>query len=88
MKELFEATAGITENEQRKLNVIRKLRFLEEKLAEVPEERQEAYRSFVEKSVVRLLQGTTAQEIWHDWKWQGVALPAYRKSIALAAVCM
>ena len=88
MKELFEATAGITENEQRKLNMIRKLRFLEEKLAEVPEERQEAYRSFVEKSVVRLLQGTTAQEIWHDWKWQGVALPAYRKSIALAAVCM
>lgn len=86
MKELFKTTERITENEQRKLNVIRKLRFLEEKLAEVPEERQEAYRSFVEKSVVRLLQGTTAQEIWHDWKWQGVALPAYRKSIALAAV--
>ena len=86
MKELFKATAEIAENEQRKLNVIRKLKFLEEKLAEVPEERQDAYCSFVERSVVRLLQGTTAQEIWHDWKWQGVALPAYRKSIALAAV--
>ena len=88
MKELFKATAEIAENEQRKLNVIRKLKFLEEKLAEVPEERQDAYCSFVEKSVVRLLQGTTAQEIWHDWKWQGVDFPAYRKSIALAAVCM
>lgn len=88
MKELFKVTAEITENEQRKLNVIRKLRFLEEKMAEVPEERQGAYCSFVEKSVIRLLQGTTAQEIWHDWKWQGMALPAYRKSIALAAVCM
>ena len=86
MKELFKATAEIAENEQRKLNVIRKLKFLEEKLAEVPEERQDAYCNFVEKSVVRLLQGTTAQEIWHDWKWQGVALPAYRKRIALAAV--
>ena len=86
MKELFKATAEIAENEQRKLNVIRKLKFLEEKLAEVPEERQDAYCNFVEKSVVRLLQGTTAQEIWHDWKWQGMALPAYRKSIALAAV--
>ena len=86
MKELFEATAEIAENEQRKLNVIRKLKFLEEKLAEVPEERQDAYCGFVEKSVARLLQGTTAQEIWHDWQWQGMALPAYRKSIALAAV--
>ena len=86
MKELFEATAEIAENEQRKLNVTRKLKFLEEKLAEVPEERQDAYCGFVEKSVVRLLQGTTAQEIWHDWQWQGMALPEYRKSIALAAV--
>ena len=86
MKELFKTTERIAESEQRKLNVIRKLRFLEEKLAEVPEERQDAYFNFVEKSVVRLLQGTTAQEIWHDWKWQGVAFPAYRKSIALAAV--
>ena len=88
MKELFKTTERIAESEQRKLSVIRKLKFLEEKLAEVPEERQDAYCNFVEKSVVRLLQGTTAQEIWHDWKWQGVALPAYRKSIALAAVCM
>jgi len=88
MKELFKMTERIEENEQRKRNVMRKLKFLEEKLAEVPEERKGAYCSFVEKSVVRLLQGTTAQEVWHDWKWQGVALPAYRKSIALAAVCM
>lgn len=88
MKELFETTARIAENEQRKQNVMRKLEFLEERLSEVPEERKGAYCSFVEKSVVRLLQGTTAQEVWHDWKWQGVALPAYRKSIALAAVCM
>ena len=86
MKELFKATAEIAENEQRKLNVIRKLKFLEEKLMEVPAERQDAYCRFVEKSVARLLHGTTAQEIWHDWKWQGVALPAYRKRIALAAV--
>lgn len=86
MKELFKATAEIAENEQRKLNVIRKLKFLEGKLMEVPAERQDAYCRFVEKSVARLLHGTTAQEIWHDWKWQGVALPAYRKRIALAAV--
>ena len=86
MKELFKATAEIAENEQRKLNVIQKLKFLEEKLMEVPAERQDAYCRFVEKSVARLLHGTTAQEIWHDWKWQGVALPAYRKRIALAAV--
>ena len=86
MKELFKATGGIAENEQRKLNVIRKLKFLEGKLMEVPAERQDAYCRFVEKSVARLLYGTTAQEIWHDWKWQGVALPAYRKRIALAAV--
>ena len=86
MKELFKATAEITENEQRKMNVIRKLKFLEEKLMEVPAERQDAYCRFVEKSVARLLHGTTAQEIWHDRKWQGVALPAYRKRIALAAV--
>ena len=88
MRELFVTTERIAESEQRKLNVTRKLKFLEEKLAEVPEERQDAYCGFVEKSVVRLLQGTTAQEIWHDWQWQGMALPAYRKSIALAAVCM
>ena len=86
MKELFKTTERIAESEQRKLNVIRKLKFLEGKLVEVPAERQEAYCRFVEKSVGRLLYGTTAQEIWHDWKWQGVALPAYRKRIALAAV--
>ena len=88
MEELFVMTAEMKESGQRKLNVIRKLEFLEERLADVPEERQEAYCSFVKKSVVRLLHGTTAQEIWHDWKWRGVALPAYRRSIALAAVCM
>ena len=86
MKELFKTTERIAESEQRKLNVIRKLKFLEGKLMEVPAERQDAYCRFVEKSVARLLHGTTAQEIWHDWKWQGVALPAYRKRIALAAV--
>ena len=86
MRELFVTTERIAESEQRKLNVTRKLKFLEEKLAEVPEERQDAYCGFVKKSVVRLFQGTTAQEIWHDWHWQGMALPAYRKSIALAAV--
>ena len=88
MKELFEVTAKMNENEQRKLNVIRKLRFLEEKAAEVQAERQDAYCRFVEKSMARLLHGTTAQEIWHDWKWQSVALPAYRRSIELAAVCV
>ena len=56
MRELFVTTERIAENEQRKLNVTRKLKFLEEKLAEVPEERQDAYCGFVKKSVVRLFQ--------------------------------
>ena len=85
MKKLFDATARKNEIKQRKLNVARKLRFLEEKMAEVPADRQETYCDFVEKSVVRLLYGTTAQEIWHDWQWRSVALPAYFKKVALAA---
>lgn len=85
MKKMFDATEKMNECEPRKLNVVRKLKFLEEKLREVPEERQEIYCDFVEKSVVRLLHGTTAQEIWHDWLWRSVSLPAYFKRVKLAA---
>ena len=85
MKRLFDATARKNEIEKRKRNMARKLRFLEEKMAEVPADRQKTYSSFVEKSVVRLLYGTTAQEIWHDWQWRSNGLPAYFKTVALAA---
>ncbi len=85
MKKLFDAAARKNEIEKRKRNVDRKLRFLEEKMAEVPADRQETYCNFVENSVARLLYGTTAQEIWHDWQWRSVSLPAYFKKVALAA---
>ena len=85
MKKLFDATARKNEIEKRQRNVDRKLRFLEEKMAEVPADRQETYCNFVENSVARLLYGTTAQEIWHDWQWRSVSLPAYFKKVALVA---
>lgn len=85
MKKLFDATARRNEIEKRKLSVARRLRFLEEKMAEVPEERQESYCEFVKKSVTRLYYGATAQEIWHDWQWRSIGLPAYFKNVALAA---
>ena len=85
MKKLFDATARMNEIKKRKLTVARRLQFLEEKMAEVPVERQESYSDFVKKSVTRLCYGATAQEIWHDWQWRSVGLPAYFKNVALAA---
>ena len=85
MKKLFDAAARKSVIEKRKRIIAGKMRFLEDKMAEVPADRQETYRSFVEKSEARLLYGTTAQEIWHDWQWRSVRLPAYFKKVALAA---
>ena len=85
MKKLFDAAARMNEIEKRKLTVARRLQFLKEKMAEVPEERQESYSDFVKKSVTRLCYGATAQEIWHDWQWRSTGLPAYFKNVALAA---
>ena len=85
MKKLFDATARMNEIKKRKLTVARRLQFLEEKMAEVPEERKESYCDFVKKSMTRLGYGATAQEIWHDWQWRSTGLPAYFKNVALAA---
>ena len=85
MKKLFDAAARMNEIEKRRMTVARRLQFLEEKMAEVPEERQESYSDFVKKSVTRLCYGATAQEIWHDWQWRSAGLPAYFKNAALAA---
>ena len=85
MKKLFDAAARMNEIEKRKKAVARRLQFLEEKKAEVPEERQESYCDFVKKSVTRLCYGATAQEIWHDWQWRSTGLPAYFKKVAMAA---
>ena len=85
MKKLFDATARMNEIEKRKLTVARRMQFLKEKMAEVPEERKESYRDFVKKSVTRLDYGATAQEIWRDWQWRSTGLPAYFKNVALAA---
>ena len=85
MKKLFDATARMNEIEKRRQTVARRLQFLEGKKVEVPEERQDSYSDFVKKSVTRLCYGATAQEIWHDWQWRSVDLPAYFKNVALAA---
>jgi len=85
MIKLFDAAARMNEIEKRKLTVARRLQFLKEKMAEVPEERQESYSDFVKKSLTRLRYGATAQEIWHDWQWRSTGLPAYFKNVALAA---
>ena len=85
MKKLFDAAARTNEIEKRKLTVARRLQFLEEKKAEVPEERQDSYSDFVKESVTRLYYGATAQEIWHDWQWRSIGLPAYFKKVAMAA---
>ena len=74
-------------NERMELNekVARSVEQLEAKMTEVPAARRSAYSAFVKKSILRMMRGATAQEIWHDWQWRGVILPAYRKSIAKAA---
>jgi len=71
-------------NRQSRVRAGYKLGFLAEKLAEVPAERREAYCSFVGRAVKRMLQGATAQEIWHDWQWSAITLPMYRKNLAKA----
>ena len=85
MKKMFDAAARMNEIEKRRMTVARRLQFLEEKMAEVPEERQESYSDFLKKSVTRLYYGASAQEIWHDWQWRSTGLPAYFKKVALAA---
>ena len=85
MKKMFDAAARMNEIEKRRMTVARRLQFLEEKMAEVPEERQESYSDFLKKSWTRLYYGASAQDIWHDWQWRSTGLPAYFKKVALAA---
>ena len=66
--------------------IARKVALLEARIEEVPKARRSAYSEFVKNSLARIRYGASTQEIWHDWQWRGILLPAYRKSIAEAAL--